>query len=219
MQVQHPSSCRTKIFSSTTTDDGIIPLGPGGAVTILSRQYYSDSGYSLDGYRAGSGFKIHVENLSYMTLNLGPHTTSPLASIGVSLNYGDFTTVNVSEGSNTIPLQSLQIDSEENTTGTSVIRINTEGWQDNRINLENITLNSVRLFTVRFKLWNRIVCSYTDITVGCKGFALQTVKTCFSVHRRFAFSCEHGDDSAVNQRISLIDRLLMVCRGNTFLRV
>ncbi|EIM80236.1 uncharacterized protein STEHIDRAFT_68498 [Stereum hirsutum FP-91666 SS1] len=91
---------------------------------------------------AGSGFKIHVENLSSMTLNLGPHTTSLLASIGVSLNYGDFTTVNVSEGSNTLPLQSLQSDSEENTTGKNVIRINTEGWQDNRINLENITLNS-----------------------------------------------------------------------------
>lgn len=155
-----------------------------------------------------------------MNLNLGPHTTSPLASIGVSLNYGDFTTVKVSEGSNTIPLQSLQSDSEENTTGKSVIRINTEGWQDNRINLENITLNSVRLFrTLHSILWNRFVCSYTDITVGCKGFALQTVKTCFPVHRGFAFSCEYGDDCAVNQRISLIDRLSMIRRGNTFLKV
>lgn len=78
------------------------PLGLGGAFILPSPPSGTDDCTQL--YRAGSGFKLHIESLSEMTLNLGPHTTSPLASIGVSVNYGEFTTVNVSEGSNIIPL-------------------------------------------------------------------------------------------------------------------
>ncbi|KAL6302599.1 SGNH hydrolase-type esterase domain-containing protein [Sparassis latifolia] len=82
----------------------------------------------------GSGFKLHAAGLTSLTLNLGALTTSPLVSAGVSVNYGPFATVNVSEGSNQIPL---------NLTGptTSVVRINAEGWQDNRINLQSTVLN------------------------------------------------------------------------------
>ncbi|KAJ7506682.1 SGNH hydrolase-type esterase domain-containing protein [Mycena galericulata] len=89
---------------------------------------------------AGSGFKLNVQNLESLSLNLGPHTTAPLTSVGVSIDYGGFITANISEGSNVIPLP------ESFTTGagkgkTMVVRINAEGWQDNRMNLESITLN------------------------------------------------------------------------------
>ncbi|KAI0673214.1 SGNH hydrolase [Trametes maxima] len=90
---------------------------------------------------AGSGFKLHVEGLTSLTLNLGPHTTMPLASIGVSIDYEPFQTVNVSVGANVIP---LGVSHEAGTTGrrsSTVVRINVEGWQNNRINLESISLN------------------------------------------------------------------------------
>lgn len=96
--------------------------------------------------RASSGLKLHVQNLRTLALNLGSHTTAPLASIGVSLNYGTFTTLNVSQGVNTIfgGSAALQLEGSD-----SVVRLNVEGWQDNRINLESISLNSVR---ISFKL-------------------------------------------------------------------
>ncbi len=90
---------------------------------------------TVDLYRAGSGFKLHVQNLRSLALNLGPHTTSPLASIAVSVDYNNFTTVNVSSGTNVIPL--------EPSSRSGVVRINVEGWQNNRINLESLVLNSV----------------------------------------------------------------------------
>ncbi|TFK36095.1 SGNH hydrolase-type esterase domain-containing protein [Crucibulum laeve] len=86
---------------------------------------------------AGSGLKVHVKNLRSLALNLGPHTTAPLAAIGVSVNYGEFVTVNVSAGANVIP-----IPPSVKPSSNSVVRINVEGWQDNRVNLETITLNS-----------------------------------------------------------------------------
>lgn len=95
-------------------------------------------------YRAGSGFKLNAQDLSSLTLNLGNHTTTPNVSVGVSLNYGDFVTVNVTAGSNTIPL-----DSVPRTTSVghnTVVRIDAFGWQNNRVNLESITLNSVSNF-------------------------------------------------------------------------
>ncbi|KAI9058681.1 SGNH hydrolase [Trametes sanguinea] len=89
---------------------------------------------------AGSGFKLHVQDLSTLALNLGPHTTAPLASVGVSVNYEPFYTVNVSAGTNVIPLHD-SLSASHLKGSTSVVRINVEGWQDNRINLETIALN------------------------------------------------------------------------------
>ncbi|KAJ7206784.1 SGNH hydrolase-type esterase domain-containing protein [Mycena pura] len=86
---------------------------------------------------AGSGFKLNVKNLASLGLNLGQHTTAPLTSVGVSFDYGEFVTVNISDGSNTIPIPSVKSGSETET----VVRINVEGWQNNRMNLESITLN------------------------------------------------------------------------------
>ncbi|PIL25732.1 hypothetical protein GSI_11482 [Ganoderma sinense ZZ0214-1] len=107
---------------------------------------------------AGSGFKLHIQDLTSLTLNLGPHTTSPLASIGVSVNYEPFYTVNVSQGSNVIPLHgssgststisTLTGSSEsgpeagpKTMTNKTIVRVNVESWQNNRINLETIVLN------------------------------------------------------------------------------
>ncbi|KAH8115002.1 SGNH hydrolase [Phellopilus nigrolimitatus] len=91
---------------------------------------------------AGSGFKLNVQNLTSLTLNLGNHTTSPLVSIGVSLDYGSFFTVNVSVGENTIPLNPLESGLVTIQKKNTVVRINAEEWQDNRVNLESIVLNS-----------------------------------------------------------------------------
>ncbi|RDX49730.1 SGNH hydrolase [Lentinus brumalis] len=91
---------------------------------------------------AGSGFKLHVEDLSSLKLNLGRHTTSPLASVGVSVDYEPFYTVNVTEGSNEIPLSASTLAGKRSRKPrSSVVRINVEGWQNNRINLESIVLN------------------------------------------------------------------------------
>ncbi|KAG6908566.1 hypothetical protein DXG01_004124 [Tephrocybe rancida] len=87
---------------------------------------------------AGSGFKLHVKNLRNLTINLGEHTTAPYAAVGVSIDYQDFFTVNASVGANVIPLDSASTKKNAET----VVRINVEGWQNNRINLETLTLNS-----------------------------------------------------------------------------
>ena len=88
---------------------------------------------------------MNVENLTSLALNLGPHTTTPNAAIGVSFDDSEFSTVNVTAGLNAIPIpsnegQSLSSRSSKNET---LVRINVEGWQNNRINLLNITLNEV----------------------------------------------------------------------------
>ncbi|KAF8154301.1 SGNH hydrolase-type esterase domain-containing protein [Crassisporium funariophilum] len=90
---------------------------------------------------AGSGFKLNVRNLRSLSLNLGPHTTLPLAAVGVSVDNSDFFTVNASAGTNIIPLASSTA-AESDKSKSTVVRINVEGWQNNRINLESIVLNS-----------------------------------------------------------------------------
>ncbi|EMD37519.1 hypothetical protein CERSUDRAFT_49893 [Gelatoporia subvermispora B] len=89
-----------------------------------------------------TGFKLHVQDLSSLTLNLGNHTTSPTVQLGVSVNYGPFNTVNVSAGTNEIPLIVSSDETDDaKLPATSVVRINVPGWQDNRLELENIVLN------------------------------------------------------------------------------
>ncbi|CAE7176337.1 unnamed protein product [Rhizoctonia solani] len=85
---------------------------------------------------AGSGFKLVASGLTSLTLHLGNHTTAPVAAAAVSVDYSDFTTVNVTAGTNviTIPAASQK--------GNRVVRINTEGWQNNRLHLERIEMNA-----------------------------------------------------------------------------
>lgn len=92
--------------------------------------------------RAGSGFKLHVQNAETMKIELGSLTTSPFAAVGVSVDYNPFFTVNASAGWNDIP---LPVSPRFKRGDTSVIRVNVEGWQNNRINLETIVFNRVRV--------------------------------------------------------------------------
>ena len=89
-----------------------------------------------------------MQDLSSLTLKLGPNTTSPLVQIGVSINYEPFFNISISEGTNEIPLNSTVTTTKRGLFGnkpTTVVRINVEGWQDNRMNLEEIILNHVRV--------------------------------------------------------------------------
>ncbi|KAI0263290.1 SGNH hydrolase-type esterase domain-containing protein [Gloeopeniophorella convolvens] len=86
---------------------------------------------------AGSGFKLHAEGLTSLALTLGPHTTTPNAAIGVSVDYAPFTSLNVSAGAaNAIPLP------PPTSSRTRVVRVNVEGWQNNRINLAGLVVNA-----------------------------------------------------------------------------
>lgn len=58
----------------------------------------------------------------------------------MSIDYAEFVTVNVSAGANVIPVGTAN----KGNNASSVVRINVEGWQNNRMNLENIVLNTVR---------------------------------------------------------------------------
>jgi len=92
-------------------------------------------------YRGGSGLKLHVEDLSSLTLNINPaHTTQPYALVGVSIDYEPFFTVNITGGANSIPLTSP---TSKKSKSTTVVRIAVEGWQNNRIDLDTIVLNKV----------------------------------------------------------------------------
>jgi len=86
----------------------------------------------------GSGFKLFVKDLTSLTLNLGPHTTQPVVAIGLSVNYEPFRTLNDSEGSNILP---LNFRSKQRKGSRSVVRVNAEGWQNNRLNIKSIVLN------------------------------------------------------------------------------
>ncbi|KAK0472373.1 SGNH hydrolase [Armillaria novae-zelandiae] len=82
----------------------------------------------------GTGFKLLAQNLTTLSLNLEAFTSS-LASIGVSIDYQNFSSIDVYPGSNDIPLGHLSPDG-------SVIHINAWGWQNNQILLQNLVLNS-----------------------------------------------------------------------------
>ncbi|KAJ7483793.1 hypothetical protein B0H11DRAFT_1200153, partial [Mycena galericulata] len=88
---------------------------------------------------SGSGFKINVQDLSSLTLNLGPNTTTPLISLGISIDYAPFFTFNATQGANAIP---LTFRTQKFPGSTTVVRINAEMYFDSQLNLESIDLNS-----------------------------------------------------------------------------
>ncbi|KAJ7488179.1 SGNH hydrolase-type esterase domain-containing protein [Mycena latifolia] len=88
---------------------------------------------------SGSGFKINVQDLSSLTLNLGPNTTAPLVSLGVSVDYAPFFTFNATAGANDIP---LSFDTPKRRGATTVVRINAEMYFNNQMNLDSIDLNA-----------------------------------------------------------------------------
>ena len=92
---------------------------------------------------AGSGFKFVASGLTTLVLHLGNHTTAPQAAVALSVDYADFVTVNVSAGANNIPIPAASASARGK---NRVVRINVEGWQNNRMHLEKIELNAVGLF-------------------------------------------------------------------------
>ena len=70
--------------------------------------------------RTGSGFTLHIDGLSSLSLQLGTNTTTPSVAVGLSVNYGEFTTLQLTNGTNSIPLPS------GSKSHSSVIRLNVE---------------------------------------------------------------------------------------------
>ncbi|KAJ6564720.1 SGNH hydrolase-type esterase domain-containing protein [Mycena capillaripes] len=87
---------------------------------------------------SGSGFKINVQGLSSMTLNLGPNTTVPFVALGVSVDYAPFFSLNATVGANIIPLALPH----KRPGATTVVRINAEMYFSSQMNLDSIDLNA-----------------------------------------------------------------------------
>ncbi|KAG9079373.1 hypothetical protein FS749_008571 [Ceratobasidium sp. UAMH 11750] len=86
---------------------------------------------------AGSGFKLVASGLTFLTLHLGNHSTDPQLAAALSVDYGDFTTVNLTAGANVVAIPPTPTKAKNR-----VIRINVEGWQNNCMHLEKIELNA-----------------------------------------------------------------------------
>ncbi|KAJ2913493.1 hypothetical protein MD484_g6921, partial [Candolleomyces efflorescens] len=87
---------------------------------------------------AGTGFKLNVVNLRHLSINLGEYTTQPFAATAISIDGGAYFTANFSTGTNIIP---LRVKNKGN-KATTLVEINVQGWQNNRIQFRNITLNA-----------------------------------------------------------------------------
>ncbi|KAF9494762.1 SGNH hydrolase [Pleurotus eryngii] len=131
-----PSSCHVFLLLAT------LAVGVVSGLTIQSDDarihYHGRWDDSPGTWWAGSGFKLHVKNATTMKIQLGPTTTTPFAAVGVSVDYEPFFTVNASAGWNDIPLPAAPTFKRSD---KSVIRVNVEGWQNNRINLQTIVFN------------------------------------------------------------------------------
>ena len=126
--------------------------------------------------RAGSGFKVNVANLKSLALNLGNHSTTPFLSVGVSVDYEPFFTVNISEGRNVIPLTG-----QKSFDLNSVVRVNVEGWQNNRMNLESIEVNQVCITQSRSSCG--IDSNPKYFFLGCTSPSVHPFSSCFPIHR------------------------------------
>lgn len=94
-------------------------------------------------YRAGSGFKLSVRNLKSLTLDIGEKTSGPFAPTAVSLNNGPFVTYNLTTGANVIDVNGLA-----GSKGNTLVKVNVEGWQQNRLQLKGLEVNRVsRIFS------------------------------------------------------------------------
>ncbi|QRW13030.1 carbohydrate esterase family 2 protein [Ceratobasidium sp. AG-Ba] len=93
---------------------------------------------------AGSGFKLVASSLTSLTLHLGNHTTAPQLAAAFSIDYANFTTINVTAGANIIPIPPPGASTKNK---NRAVRINVEGWQNNRMHLEKIELNAGAVVT------------------------------------------------------------------------
>ncbi|KAF8172529.1 SGNH hydrolase-type esterase domain-containing protein [Mycena galopus ATCC 62051] len=90
-------------------------------------------------YVSGSGFKLNVQDLSSLTINLGPNTTAPFVALGISIDYAPFFTINATEGATPIPLDLPAV--KQKPGATTVVRINAEMYFGSQMNLESVDLN------------------------------------------------------------------------------
>lgn len=92
--------------------------------------------------RTGTGLTLYVKDLSSLSLQLGLNTTQPTVAVGLSVNYGPFADLQLTNGTNSIPLTSNSTTSSLHQSHTTVVRFAVEGWQNNNLYLEKIILNS-----------------------------------------------------------------------------
>ena len=93
----------------------------------------------------------------------------------MSVDYGEFVTANVSDGANAIPLPESFTSVPKSGDATTVLRVNVEGWQNNRMNLESIVLNEVRL-SILLR-----ICA--DCVQGCLISPIYSIRPRLSIHR------------------------------------
>ncbi|KAJ7268972.1 hypothetical protein C8J57DRAFT_1468919 [Mycena rebaudengoi] len=89
------------------------PVFPYSAVVRIRHDdallfYYGRCDTAPETRWSGSGFKITVQDLSSLTLNVGPNTTFPLVALGVSVNYAPFFKFNASARATVIPVDKKQ---------------------------------------------------------------------------------------------------------------
>lgn len=113
---------------------------------ILFKLKFTDNKCGWIFLRAGTGFKLNIRDLTSLTLSLGPNTTTPQTKIGVSIDYGPYKQVQVQQGENEVPLGAIN---GKKSGSNTIVRIVLQGWENNRVVLENIKVNEVR-FGERF---------------------------------------------------------------------
>jgi len=80
--------------------------------------------------KAGSGFKLDPKNLTSLSINPEPLTSSPVAPIGISIGVAEFFYYNTSAGANAISSNALSKSS------SPTVRVNVQGHASNRIILD-----------------------------------------------------------------------------------
>ncbi|KAJ7289736.1 SGNH hydrolase-type esterase domain-containing protein, partial [Mycena rebaudengoi] len=117
------------------------PVSPYSAVVLIRHDdplifYYGRWDTAPETWWPDSGFKITVQDLSSLTLNLGPNTTFPLVALGVSVDSAPFFRLNGSARVTVIPVDKKQ------PGATTVVRMNAVRYFSCQMNLESIDLNA-----------------------------------------------------------------------------
>lgn len=118
--------------SSIAAPSGPVVLQPNAPLLHKHGRWDENNGT----WWPGSGFKLVASGLTSLTLHLGPYTNYPVVSVAVSVDYSEFSTVNVSSGANSIPIPAAT------TKGNRVVRLNVEASTGTRMHLQQIELNA-----------------------------------------------------------------------------
>lgn len=108
---------------------------------------------------AGTGFKLNIVTLHNLYINLGEHTTQPSAAVAVSIDGGPYFSVNFTEFSNTVPLGDSIL--KKDTKAATLVEINVQGWQNNRIEFKSVSVNADASF-IPYKPKGRVFQSVGD---------------------------------------------------------